>query len=30
MQDHILFLVIETTLASDNPLSFRKNHVERI
>ena len=30
LQDKYSFLVIDTTLTSDNPLRFRKNLVERI
>ena len=30
LQNHILFLVINATLASDNPLRFIKNLAERI
>ena len=30
LQNHILFLVIDATLASDNPLCFRKNPLEKI
>ena len=30
LQNHFLFLVIDTTLASDNPLRFRNNLLARI
>ena len=30
LQNHILFLVIDTTLASDNPSRFKKNLIEKI
>ena len=30
LQNHILFLVSDATLASDNPLGFRKNILEKI
>ena len=30
LQNYILFLVIDTTLALDNPSRFRKNLLERI
>ena len=30
LQNHILFLVIDNTLASDNPSGFKKNLIEII